>query len=210
MPSHFHRRNSIIDQLKKFSINNYQFIDGVDVETTNVPIDLEAFKLNRGRIPVPQELGCYAAHGNALKEIIASNQHGFVLEDDAILYDDFLDLYSNLPPNFDFDIIFPYHASSFIGQPEKMFVPIEKQHVFTNIDYNSWITVAYVVSFNFAKKLYENLYPMTDVADAWNHKYTDKFFATGNSYVQHGYFESSMANRDSNSPYFGTHIFGRG
>lgn len=93
------RKSKIIDQLKKFNITNYEFIEAIDGNNLNTSIIDEKiskrilFKLQKRTRPLLKtEAGCTLSHIKAYKRALEIGKRCIILEDDTILTDSFKDV----------------------------------------------------------------------------------------------------------------------
>ena len=114
------RRASILKQLQKFNITDYEFIDAFDGLLINSDFEANHKVMNRiGCKLVDNEIACAMSHRLAYNKIIQSGKRGIILEDDAILSESFSNLI-NADINEDIDILFfGYFTSNIRNQHAK-------------------------------------------------------------------------------------------
>jgi glycosyl transferase family 25 len=129
---HSDRKKNMLNQLEKYGITNFEFIDAVDGdELTDFQIKKECDfkKMKRiSRLLTKNEIACALSHQKVYKRIISENDNRvIILEDDAILSDEFkkiAKLDESIHKNV--DIFFLYHSTSNIDGEKTKTYPYEK------------------------------------------------------------------------------------
>jgi hypothetical protein len=86
------RKDSVIKQLKKEGITNYEFINAVNGDDSAVLKMFNKIRKNSSKIGTPGHLGCLLSHKKVLLKAKEDNVKQFmILEDDIILKDGFMD-----------------------------------------------------------------------------------------------------------------------
>lgn len=205
------RKQNIIDQLKKeelsYKSSRVDAVDGNTLDIMNVPSYLitdkgksDAIYGNAVYVPLTKgAVGCALSHLKAFGVIINNKlDYALILEDDAVLSDDFakkLDiLIKNLPDDDGgFDVLFlGYHPSSELGYKVNEFLakPVKLYGLF-----------GYVVSFKGAKKLI-NVFPISLQIDSE----IPLHFNTMNAYVVLPEYRIVFSDTSSVTSKFGTDI----
>jgi GR25 family glycosyltransferase involved in LPS biosynthesis len=81
------RKQFMLDQFKKYSITDYEFVEAVNGSTLDISLtgydDLRAKNIFRAMSN--REIACALSHVLVYKKIISSGQRGIILEDDCVL-----------------------------------------------------------------------------------------------------------------------------
>jgi glycosyl transferase family 25 len=103
------RKNNIIDQLNKYNITDYEFIeiDRDELYKYNVSIFQEDNTISHSKITNPQK-AIFLSHCYAYSQIKDNYNEALIFEDDIILCDNFINIFNNyitqLP--IDYDMLF--------------------------------------------------------------------------------------------------------
>ncbi len=129
-------------------------------------IDREKAQATLGKTMTDAEYACALSHALLCKEISQDSEcdGAIILEDDAILSDDFFDLIKNT--NFeqvDEKLIFFYHCNARVLKSFKR--PFFEKYILTRPIKLPFGAVAYFVSKVGAKEIYESSMPIANVAD---------------------------------------------
>ena len=113
----YDRKKDIIEQFEKFNFTNYEFIEHYDRDEIT---DEDKQKFVEGYKPC--QIAITLSHIYAYQEIVKKYQGALILEDDAILHDDFIELFNyyidQLPSNF--DMFFIGHGCNLHIDPENI------------------------------------------------------------------------------------------
>lgn len=91
------RKNSIIKQLEKEGITNYEFVNAVNGNDNAVLKFFNKIRKNGSKIGTPGHLGCLLSHKKVLLKAKEDNVNQFmILEDDIILKDGFMNRLNNI------------------------------------------------------------------------------------------------------------------
>jgi GR25 family glycosyltransferase involved in LPS biosynthesis len=152
----------MLEQFKRYNITDYEFIE-IDRDELN-----ENNKIIFSKLFDHAQIAICLSHFYAYRQISEKHEHALILEDDAILSDDFiqrLNKYIDELPN-DYDALFlgdgcNMHIPSHLQIPEKHIYKIQ----------NSRCTDSYLVSKNGATKLWNYIctlkYKINKPVDHW-------------------------------------------
>tara|TARA_Y100000768_G_C23886703_1_gene637982 strand:- start:317 stop:1057 length:741 start_codon:yes stop_codon:yes gene_type:complete len=164
------RRESILREVSKQNIKNFQLIEAVDGnELNNKELDLYTFKNKKNYNPwspklTYSQIGCALSHIKIYKDFIKSNyEYALILEDDAIFLDNFSTnlqkfILSNL--KFKKQILLLSELKEFLKTPIDN---IEKYEV-VNVT-NAFFTHSYFINKEAARSLIEFNFPIKTWAD---------------------------------------------
>ena len=197
-----HRRNSVINEMKKHNITNYTFVDGFDA----INYELQNLQKLIDKKNVKRELpkgmiGCSVSHVKALRKFLSDDdaEVGVILEDDFEIKDN-LGLTIGSISNTALDQG-PVLLYAFVKEEMKL---IKEDDLKGNhglfameqpLDFLS--TVGYCVNKNSAKKLLSKMYPLKDFPDGWKTYYEygafERLFVVYPFLLRHEVFESDRS-----------------
>jgi glycosyl transferase family 25 len=157
------RKKDIIEQFEKYNFTNYEFIEHYDRDELT---DEDKQNFEEGYKPC--QIAITLSHLYAYKEIAAKYQGALILEDDAILHDNFIELFNSyidqLPCNFDM---------FFIGHGCNLHIPQENINSNCNVykKQETRCTDSYVITTGCAQKIinyFNNMaYKINSPVDFW-------------------------------------------
>jgi glycosyl transferase, family 25 len=127
-------------------------------------VDLKIYaKRNRRESPRPGEVGCFLSHLKAIETFLQTNEPWcIILEDDAEVLPECLDVIKNLEAKDDWDLVklFNFHA----GMPVKKRALGIKHHLVINL-MRTTSCAAYAINRSAARKLLRTALPITEQID---------------------------------------------
>jgi len=194
-----YRRQYVLNEMKKFHINNFEFIDGFNAkeyrrESLEKVIDKKKFKhdIQKGMI------GCSISHIKALRRFLcdSDSEIGVILEDDFKMFEN-PEKYLKLAGNPILDqgpiLLYSFVKERIIFKKEKN---IGDGYGLYEIDppVNFLSTVGYSVNKKSAEKLIRTMYPLIDFPDGWNTYFLNngfkRLFVFYPFFLSHEVFES--------------------
>lgn len=172
------RRDYIEAHLKNSGLN-YEIIDAVDgkelsIDDIKTNCDIEKVMshrnwLNNGAI------GCMMSHIEAFKELQKSGQKAaFVVEDDAILPNNILELTTEIEKKIKSDEIIMLYYASFTPCKVSTIngIKINSGQLLYPVEFRKCATTtAYILGHNVAKEFLNKIYPIRFAADSWGEFY---------------------------------------
>ncbi|PHQ93240.1 MAG: hypothetical protein COB40_14555 [Marinosulfonomonas sp.] len=168
LPGDDKRKLEISSQLEKQQLD-FEFFDAINgrngiPEKLNKLVDHEALKDHWRKITTT-EIACALTHAFACKHIVDNiSEPCIILEDDAILSEEFGELVKSgaLEKSKDDLILLYHHNTRVINRPRQKLTDKHELRVPLKAP---WGAVAYYVTANGAKTIYERSVPITGVAD---------------------------------------------
>lgn len=156
------RWDSIQKQLSSIHVNPHRVaaIDGRGREVSEFPeCNPKQFRLSHGNLPLPTEIACSLSHIKTLREFLASGYStAVVLEDDAILADDFADAVAAALRHSDqWDLLLLYGNHS--GFPAHL-VDMTEKYSLCGLSFRQTGSVAYMINRPCAERLVASLVPI--------------------------------------------------
>jgi glycosyl transferase family 25 len=157
------RKKDIIEQFEKFRFTNYEFIEHYDRDELT---DQDKQNFEEGYQPC--QIAITLSHLYAYREIATKYQGALILEDDAILHDNFVELFDyyihQLPSNFDM---------FFVGHGCNLHIP--QEDIISNCNVYKKLqtrcTDSYVITRDCAQKIvnyFDNIsYKINSPVDFW-------------------------------------------
>jgi GR25 family glycosyltransferase involved in LPS biosynthesis len=155
------RKEFMLKQFEKYNLTDFEFIEIDRDEVENY--DLTIFKEDFKKIHKSQ-MAITLSHIFAYKEILDKYENALIFEDDAILCENFIEIYNyyltQLPENYDMLFI---GNGSFLHIKKELLVP-NKNIYLKSVEIEDWApmgaakcTESYLVSKKCAKKLLESI-----------------------------------------------------
>jgi GR25 family glycosyltransferase involved in LPS biosynthesis len=113
------RKDSVIKQLEKEGITNYEFVNAVNGNDSTILKLFKKIRKNGSKIGTTGHLGCLLSHRKVLLKAKEDNVNQFmILEDDVILKDGFMDMLN--------DVVLPEWECIYLS------APLEEKKLFFN------------------------------------------------------------------------------
>jgi len=199
------RRKSVIKNLEKFGIKNYEFVEGLDAsfystEQLNHLIDKQ--RLER---PLPNGMiGCAIGHIKAVRKFLKDSEatYGVILEDDFLLHSSIEEVIANINSEvLDLGpvLLYGYIKNSLIFEENMKLTSV---HSLFNVKdtLQIWSALGYMLNKKTAAKLLHVIYPIKDVPDSWG-KFQEwgafeKLFIIYPFVLSHEVFNSSRSKKN--------------
>jgi|SaaInlStandDraft_4_1057021.scaffolds.fasta_scaffold35400_2 glycosyl transferase, family 25 len=207
------RKQYIIDQMNKWNITNYEFIEGIDGNNLddyilNELVSIDQMSTNLNRQAVKSEMGCALSHKKVYKKIIEEDSPALILEDDVFISVDFKKLV-DIKFNNDFDIIFPNnrYVEENVNDWQNLLVGNSNQVINDITFYRIAIlgytfkelwhgAYAYIISPKAAKKIIQINTPVQFESDNWSRFNLQNIWVSNTMTIKHSReFITSMVDR---------------
>jgi glycosyl transferase, family 25 len=211
------KRKRFLDiQFLNFPNLNVEYIEGVNIngfkplEIAEVYNEQKAYEIIR-RPMVKSEIGCGLSHIKAYRKIVENNiPYAIVMEDDILMSSYFNDILPDVINWVDpdksqivlFTPCFSYCKKDGVklGKPYQSYTTLGPQHYLYPAWGVTWYAACYLVTNKAAQNLMNNLYPVFQLADAWDYIMDNKLadvrvvLPTVISFTKEGRFVSSLQN----------------
>ena len=169
IPDATERRAPLISQLNEFNLK-YELIDAVDFrkgtpDIIEPCIDYNAARKNLSRDILPVEIGCALSHHMIYRMILRDKLPvAIILEDDAILTEEFFELADSGLGNLNFDMLLLDHRLAYVSRMGKKKIN-SKSKAYVLKYHEVYCTTGYIINKCAAEYMIKNTFPLSGCAD---------------------------------------------